>query len=716
MRGVDRLLPGAAVALLAAVVVLGVDASVRAQPGPAPATATVDLDHPVSRFVSDSALGVGVDGHGQGETARIYTPRNLRAMRSAGLRALTYRLRTELAVEAWHWNPHGRWSDPRRRRGYWTSSDRPGRFFGVTYGYRLPRRGNTSDQANDDGYSRLDDGDPRTFWKSDPYLDPRYAGRSAPPQWVLVDLGRPRRVGAVSVLWGAPFARRFAVERWVGANANFAVGPLSGRWAPFPHSRFAGRTGRQSVGLGARPVTTRFVRVVLMRSSHTTGAGSHDVRDRLGFAIRELAIREDRHSRDLLRHRPDNHQTITYASSTDPWHRAGDRDPNTEQPSFQRVLASGLAGGQRVMTPVPLLYGTPPDAAAELRFLRALHYPVGRIELGEEPDGQLATPEIYGALFVQVARALHAVDPRATLGGPGFQTSIPDWEAWDDGHGSMSWTRRFVAYLRSRRAVGDLRFFSFEWYPFDDVCAPPAPQLMRAPGLLAGLLHRQELDGLPPTVPRVISEYGYSAFAGRAEVDLPGALLDAETAAQFLTLGGDASYLYGYEPEPLIRESGACNTWGNLALWQSDGDHRILRPLAAFHAMRLLTSRWAKPGGGRHVVYPATVDAPETDAPGAVSAYAVRRPDRTLAILLINKDPRVPAWVRTVVKSGGVARPLEGPGDVFQLSRAQYVWHPRGERGFARPNRPPSHVALTPGPIAIHLPPSSLSVLQTRRG
>ncbi|PZS22843.1 MAG: hypothetical protein DLM61_25185, partial [Pseudonocardiales bacterium] len=673
--------------LSAVAVAFAVDVPPPAPAGESPAIVTVDFDHPVSRFFSDGALGAGVDGQGQGETAEIYTPRNLRAMRSAGLRALTYRLRTELAVEAWHWNPHGRWSDPRRRRGYWTSSDRPGRSFGATYGYRLPRRGNTSDQANDNGYSRLDDGDPRTFWKSNPYLDPRYAGRSAPPQWVLIDLGRARRVGALSVLWGAPSARRFVVERWVGANANFAVGPLSGRWIPFAHSRFAGRAGGQSVRLSARPETTRFVRVVLMASSHTAGAGSHDVRDRLGVAIRELALRENRHSRDLLRHRPDNHQTITYASSTDPWHRASDRDPNTEQPSFQRVLASGLASGQRVMVPVPLLYGTPPDAAAELRFLQALHYPVGRVELGEEPDGQLASPETYGALFVEVARALHAVDPRARLGGPGFQTSIPDWEAWDDGHGSTSWTRRFVAYLRSRRALGELRFFSFEWYPFDDVCSAPAPQLERAPGLLAGLLHRQELDGLPPSVPRVISEYGYSAFAGRAEVDLPGALLDAETAAQFLTLGGDASYLYGYEPQPLIRESGVCNTWGNLALWQSDDAHRIIRPLAAFHAMRLLTGRWAQPGGGRHVIYATNVGAAGTNARAAVSAYAVRRPDRGLAILLINKDPRLARTVRVVAESGGVSGPVEGPGDVFALSGAQYVWHPRGERGFARPDR-----------------------------
>ena len=47
--------------------------------------------------------------------------------------------------------------------------------------------------------------------------------------------------------------------------------------------------------------------------------------------------------------------------------------------------------------------------------------------------------------------------------------------------------------------------------------------------IIAMAVEGLEAAGLPPDIPKVITEYGYSAFAGLPEVELPGAIINAET-------------------------------------------------------------------------------------------------------------------------------------------------------------------------------------------
>jgi hypothetical protein len=110
---------------------------------------------------------------------------------------------------------------------------------------------------------------------------------------------------------------------------------------------------------------------------------------------------------DHVRHAPDRHrQTIIYASSTDPWHRAEDIDYDTEQPGLDFILRSKLTNNLPVLVPVGVLYDTPENAVAEIQYLLRRNYSLEGIELGEEPDGQWVSPEDYAALYAGVGRRL----------------------------------------------------------------------------------------------------------------------------------------------------------------------------------------------------------------------------------------------------------------------------------------------------------------------
>jgi hypothetical protein len=217
--------------------------------------------------------------------------------------------------------------------------------------------------------------------------------------------------------------------------------------------------------------------------------------------------------------------------------------------------------------------------------------------------------------------------------------------------------------------------------------------------MLTATLDRQRAEGVPAHVPMLVTELGYSAFATRAEVDLPGALLDADAIGTLLTRGGEGAYVYGPEPDQLIRELPKCDTWGNLTLWLAGSDRRITYPTAALWAMRLLSQTWVRPGDGPHSLL-ATSVSPDA----AMSAYAVRRPDGRTAVLLINRDPGV-AYAAAGRGGGAPAGPLE----TATLSRATYVWHPGGAGGYPSPDAPPARDRLADG-AAVPVPPLSMVV------
>ena len=678
----------------------------------------IETSKPAAQVVPSEALGAGLDGHQKGDIERIFRPEFLKEMASIPFHRVSYRLRTELGAAVWHWNEEGSWSDPKHAQGYWISSDKADKPLQETFGYRLPRRGNTEDQANHDGYSRLADGDETSFWKSNPYLDAHYTGAGDPlnPQWVLINFVEPAEIDALRIAWAEPYATAYEVEYWEGQGAEYYKDMLRGRWRTFPQGKIEGGAGGSVLmTLSGEPVRTQFIRILLRKSSGTAPPGSTDIRDRLGFAIRELyAGRLDKAGKlaDRVIHTVDGtKQTKIVTSSTDPWHRAADRDDKIEQPGIDRVMRSVLTRGRPVMMPTGLLYDTPDNAAAEIRFLKARGYDVRQIELGEEPDGQYVSPEHYGALFIQFADAIRRENPALVMGGPGFQSEIDGWNSIPDDAGHTSWMGRFLAYMKKKNRSADFGFFSFEWYPFDDLCKDsPSKQLIEHPKFVRQTLKRLLQDGVPREIPWIVTEYGYSSFAGQREVELPAALLNAEILAQWLMAGVKTAYLYGIEPGRPIKEVDACETWGNLMALEEGSGGKVKWRLPTYYSAKMVLEEWLGAPEGVHTLYPARIRGPEA-SDASLAAYAVKRPDGQWAVLILNKDPAATQLVE--VRFAGKDAGWQEPLDTVQYSSQQYVWE--ADRGNGHPKFSEAPARSTVGsdkPASLSLPPMSITVVR----
>jgi hypothetical protein len=129
--------------------------------------------HVVNTFSPFRALGGAIDrlrgGNTREEnekhTEQLLTGPVLKELLGAGWQTVTYRQNTELMIEAWHWNPRGTWSNAAKQEGYFTGSAEPASEKILhSWAYPLPHRGATMGDGN--GWSRLTDGDPKSYWKT----------------------------------------------------------------------------------------------------------------------------------------------------------------------------------------------------------------------------------------------------------------------------------------------------------------------------------------------------------------------------------------------------------------------------------------------------------------------------------------------------------------------------------------------------------------------
>jgi hypothetical protein len=411
----------------------------------------------------------------------------------------------------------------------------------------------------------------------------------------------------------------------------------------------------------------------------------------MGFAVRELEVgcrNTQCVFRDAIRHSTDQlKQTWMMVSSTDPWHREADKDPNVEQPGFDLIANAGFFRDGPILMPVGALYDTPDNVAAEVAWLKARKFPLKGFEIGEEPDGQCVDAAHYAFLYAQMAEAIRRVDSHVSLGGPSLQSVELDFSDYpkDD----PPWFTTVLKTLEAKGVGQEFQFATFEWYPFDNVFGNPRRQLREAVPKLAEAVRRLNGQGMS-AMPWMITEYGWSAYAGQPEVEIPGAIFNLDVALNTIRLGGQSAYLYGYEPNDVIQEKPGA--WGNNMILLNQRD--TLRPLPTFYGAQLLTREACMPSGMH-----GFLDV--TGAPPSIGVYAIKRPDGRIALLLTNRSSKSAAVHLKGLRQGG----LRG----WRYDASCYQWRAAGAAGHPILDRPPYAIAVSGEQTT--LPPLSITLL-----
>ena len=254
------------------------------------ATVHVDVtpEHVLNTIYPDTATGAWMDDLSKTQVDNLSKPETIQGVKNLGWGSITMRNNSELRLAAWHWNENGTWSDPATKSGYYVGSADLGEPIHYGYSYSLPHR-----DFMTSGDSPLVAGF-QSYWKSNPYLTSHFTGESDAlhPQWVVIDMGTARAVNAIHIQWVNPYAVVYVVQYWVGDNnaMDWDMGP-NGMWKAFSSGAVLnGSGGDVHLKLSDAPVTTRFVRVLMSKSSGTCDThGAQDIRNCVGYALQTLS-------------------------------------------------------------------------------------------------------------------------------------------------------------------------------------------------------------------------------------------------------------------------------------------------------------------------------------------------------------------------------------------------------------------------------------------
>ncbi|GGU96814.1 alpha-L-arabinofuranosidase [Streptomyces albospinus] len=304
--------------------------------------------------------------------------------------------------------------------------------------------------------------------------------------------------------------------------------------------------------------------------------------------------------------------------------------------------------------------GDPREAAAWVRYAnRTHHYDVHDWVVGEEtylngwfsnpkypapkePDAHTdKSPTAYARNSIAYAKAMKAVDPSIRVGIEFFPNDPAT--AHDPGKSKLKeWDD---AVLNTPGLAKAVDFVDIHWYhptfsgKFDDASVL-ADTARTAPVLKALRASLDQASGPRHHIDIVAGESNSGVFPTQQQDNAVGALYLLDSNLSLLESGvSDVDWWALYNGPSSTKDGG----WGDLGLLSSGKcpwdqpkkkhcEPPVGTPFAPYNTLRMLTT--ALKGGG------ATLATTTTGGSGTLTTHAVRRADGTLAVVVVNKDPK----------------------------------------------------------------------------
>ena len=619
------------------------------------ATLTVNAATTVNTFIPLQAFGNNI-GYWDGRAGLAAISPQLQSIGSQ-----FFRFPGGSSSDDFHWNGVGSFD----ANGHWVPDDTN---YGLSWTGAETFRGTSSSYGVP---SNLTDGDPTTRWLSHPDTD------SPGAQWAYIDLGAVKTVDQLLILWSTPYATEFKVQYWTAAGAYPPpYGAAASQWADCSSGTLVGAGGSQAVTFTA--VSAEYYRVLCLASSASPAQ----------YSIAELSAFYGATQVSV------NVGTVTNNNPNQSWATVSSTDVATTKQQVLDLDFESFMAWLKAYSPMakPLITvnvgtGTPQEAAAWVHYANIVRgYGITDWEVGNEMEGNWETggplnAHDYARRFIEYAQAMKAVDPSIHVYGP---VSGGPYEAdglQDGGTFIKGVVDRLAADPGGNKA-SLLEGVDFHWYPLYGSSPTEAQSL----ALNANMTQFAQTD-LPAmlvnhpaaaTLPVLMTEYNVGISCPLTVHQSSGLWL-ADWLGTFITQFGPRGSSHIWE----ALEAGDADsnlTGSSLGVFNGTNNAYLYQERPQGWALQMLTQDWAIPGDtATHSLVQAGSNQ------GLLDAYADKRPDGVLSLIVINKDPSN-SYNTTLNLAGFSPNPSAAR---WTWDASDYAWSTASLPYHASPDSPP---------------------------